>query len=80
MSECKHEGCLEPAVDRMGRYAGLCEFHREQRKHDQAQAQGEPETIGDLVAAASRFLDAARALAEAKHEYDAALEAVRRKP
>jgi hypothetical protein len=42
MSECKHPGCIEPAVSELGRYAKLCAFHTEQKKHDQAKGSDAP--------------------------------------
>lgn len=87
---CKHPGCLEPPVDQRGMYALLCEFHKNQKKHDRANAakravvEEEPDEEpaangnGSHLDAAERFLAAARALDEAEHAYAAALEAVSR--
>ena len=69
MSECKHPGCGEPAVTRKGVYAGLCTFHREQRKHDRAKRVPNGSHVDD----AERFLAAARALDEAELEVREAL-------
>jgi hypothetical protein len=80
-AQCKHEGCLQPAVDRRGRYAGLCEFHKNQKRHLTRPVDELPATNGhrSRVELADRLLHAAMALADAEAEYDAALNELRKR-
>jgi hypothetical protein len=78
MSECKHPGCLEPAVDAHGMYARLCLFHKNQKKADKAKAKAKAGRVNGSRAAAEEFLAAADALDLAEAVYRAALEKVSR--